>query len=115
MKKLLAIALIFTMTSIYAQDKQPTYEVAGDMVKATYYYENGSIKEQGFFKDKKLEGVWTRFDKKGNKTVIAHYKAGKKVGKWFMWSGKTLKEINYANNAIVSVNSWKQDSRLAVK
>lgn len=115
MKKLLTILFIFAIAVTSAQEKQPTYEVVNDMVKATYYYEDGKVKEQGFFKDKKLEGVWMRFNKEGKKTAIAHYKAGKKVGKWFLWNKNTLTEINYNNNTIASVNTWKQDTRVAVK
>ena len=114
MKKILTLALLFVFTLSNAQDKQPTYEKAGDMVKATYYYTNGSVKEQGFFKDKKLAGEWVQFDKEGKKTMIAHYKAGKKVGKWFAWSNTVLKEINYKNNVIVSVRNWNHDSELAL-
>ena len=115
MKKLLTILFIFAIAISSAQDKQPTYQIVNNMVKATYYYEDGTVKEQGFFKDKKLEGAWIRFDKKGKKTAIAHYKAGKKVGKWFLWNKNSLTEINYNNNAIVSVNKWKEDSKAIVK
>ncbi|MCI2229347.1 nicotinic acid mononucleotide adenyltransferase [Polaribacter sp. MSW13] len=107
MKNFLAIC-IFCLTAVgYSQDKQPTYSVEGDLVKATYYYDNGAIKTQGYFKDKKLTGEWVRFDKSGNKKQIAYYDNGKKVGKWFVWSKETLKEINYQNNAVVNVNVWK--------
>ncbi len=80
------------------------------MVKATYYYQDGSIKEQGFFKDKRLTGQWVSYNQKGEKTVIANYIAGKKVGKWFAWSNNALKEITYTNNTIVSVKSWNHDT-----
>ena len=113
MKKLFALILLFTVSLSSAQDVEPTFEKSEDLVKATYYYEDGSIKEQGFFKDKKLEGRWVSYDKKGNKTMIAHYKAGKKVGKWFAWNDSKLKEINYVDNAIVSVKTWSEDTRLA--
>ena len=88
---------------------------SGDLVKATYYNEDGKISVQGFFKNKKLTGEWVSFDTLGNKKQIAHYKNGKKVGKWFIWGKGTLKEINYNDNLIVSVNDWKFEStRLAI-
>ncbi len=98
----------------FAQEKEPTFEKAGDLVKATYYNEDGKIRVQGFFKNKKLTGEWTSFDGEGNKTQIAHYKDGKKVGKWLIWSKESLKEINYANNVIVSVNDWRSESKYVV-
>ncbi len=116
MKKLLIIACLFLIGSIQAQDSNPLYEKAGDLVKVTHFYEDGTVKEQGFFKSKVLTGTWTTFDKNGNKTAIAKYNKGKKVGKWFIWSNDgLLKEINYKNNTIASVQSWKEDSKIAVK
>lgn len=97
----------------FAQDKQPSFKADGDLVKATYYFEDGTIKTQGFFKDKKITGEWTRFDKEGKKIQQAFYNEGKKVGKWFIWSKDSLKEINYENNAIASVNEWRPESKVA--
>lgn len=114
MKKLLAIACLLAVSLVQAQDKEPTYEVAGDLVKATYYFADGSIHKVGFFKEKKLMGKWTEFDKKGNKVAVAHYDMGKKVGTWFQWKGDVLRQINYDNNLIVSVNTWKEDTKVAV-
>ena len=114
MKKVILLAIFFITAIGFSQDKETTFEIEGDLVKATYYYDNGNIKVQGYFKNKKLTGTWTSFDKAGNKTKIAQYKAGKKVGKWFIWNKNTLKEITYKNNSIVSVNDWKSESRLAL-
>ena len=114
MRKIVALVFIFAVSICSAQEVEPTYEKAGDKVKATYYFEDGSIKEQGFFKDAKLTGKWISYNKEGEKTMIAHYEAGKKVGKWFAWNKTSLKEINYANNTIVSVKNWSEESRLAL-
>ena len=113
MKKAILIAVLFISAIGFSQDKATTYEKEGDLVKATYYFDNGDVKVQGFFKDKKLTGTWTSFDKEGNKTQIANYNEGKKVGVWFVWSKDSLKEITYSDNAIVNVNDWKAESRLA--
>lgn len=99
----------------FSQKVEPTFKAEGDLVKATYYYEDGSVKTQGFFKDKKLNGEWVRFDKKGKKVQLAYYEEGKKVGKWFVWAKDELKEINYTNNLISSVNIWKSDTKLVAK
>jgi antitoxin component YwqK of YwqJK toxin-antitoxin module len=113
MKNLILIA-IFSMNFVgSSQDKEPTYKAEGDLVKATYYYEDGNVKTEGFFKNKKLTGEWTRFDKKGNKTQTAFYEKGEKVGKWLVWNKGGLKEINYNYNVIVSVNQLKTKSKVA--
>lgn len=114
MKKILLIALFFIAAQGFSQKIAPTFEKEGELVKATYYNEQGGISVQGFFKNKKLTGKWIRFDTNGNKTKIAYYNEGKKVGKWFVWDKESLKEINFNNNVIVSVNTWKSDSRLAI-
>ncbi len=114
MKKIIILACILAVSVLQAQ-VEPKFEKAGDLVKATYFYKDGKVKEQGFFKDKKLTGTWITFSKEGNKTAIAHYKSGKKVGKWFMWQKDGLKEIDYENNAIASVQNWKDDTKIAVK
>jgi len=114
MKNFFTICMLSIATIGFSQDNKPTFKAEGDLVKATYYYEDGSVKTQGFFKDKKLTGEWIRFDKAGNKTQLAYYESGKKVGKWFIWSDEALKEINYSNNAIASVNVWKPESKVAL-
>ncbi|MBT4413453.1 MAG: nicotinic acid mononucleotide adenyltransferase [Polaribacter sp.] len=114
MKKIITLVLLCIATVGYAQTNKPTFKAEGDLVKATYYHEDGSIKTQGFFKNKKLTGEWTRFDTNGKKVQLAYYDEGKKVGKWFFWTKTSLKEVNYEDNAIASVNVWKQESKVAI-
>lgn len=115
MKKLLAFAFLLSLSIVQAQEKEPTYEAAGDLVKATYYFADGSIHKEGFFKNKKLTGQWTEFDQKGNKIATGFYKEGKKVGTWFQWKKDVLRQINYENNIVASVNIYKkEDTKLAV-
>ncbi len=114
MKKLLSFVLLFSVSMIHAQEIKPSYELAGDQVKVTYYFENGAIHKQGFFKNKKLSGKWLQFDQKGNKVTSGFYKDGKKVGTWFQWTNNKLREINYDNNIIKSVSIWREDTKLAI-
>ena len=114
MKKLLALVMILTVSLTQAQEKEVKYEAAGDMVKATYYFANGKIMKQGFFKNKKLAGKWTQYDKSGNQVAVGHYDNGVKVGTWFYWGSDNLRQVNYQNNVIASVSMWKQDSKLAI-
>lgn len=115
MKKLFIAACIMSVSLLQAQEIKPKFEKAGDLVKVTYFYKDGKIKEQGFFKDKKLAGNWTSFDKNGNKVAIGYYEEGKKVGKWFMWHKDGLKEIDYKENIIASVQTWKEETKIAIK
>jgi len=88
---------------MFSQDK-PKLENLDDQVKATYYYENGNVKQVGNFLDGKLEGKWVSYSEEGNVQAIAYYKDGKKHGKWqYFESANVTKEVNYKNNNIVEV------------
>ncbi|WP_225036727.1 toxin-antitoxin system YwqK family antitoxin [Winogradskyella sp. SM1960] len=114
MKKIAMILVLLCVGFTYAQDKnQPKLEKKGDVTIATYYHDNGEVAQKGTFNaDGKLQGEWTSYDFEGNKTASATYNAGKKVGKWFFWEGDSLKEVDYKNNAIVSVVEWSNDRAL---
>ena len=88
---------------IFSQDK-PKLESLDDEVIATYYYENGNVKQVGNFVDGKLNGKWISYTEEGNVQAIAQYKNGKKHGKWqYFQSTSVTKEVDYKNNNIVQV------------
>ena len=120
MKKLFITLFVLTSVVLSAQGGaatetiKPVYEKDGDLVKVTFFYETGEVKEQGFYDtDKKLTGKWIQFDTSGKKTTIAHYYKGNKVGKWFVWKGDTLLEVDYEESKIASVSEWKDNSTIA--
>ena len=110
MKKYMIIGTVLISSMIFAQAKQPKLEIVDNEVKATYFYENGQVQQQGHFKDGKLEGSWVAFDESGNKKSIGEYTNGKKTGKWFFWNDKSLSEVEYSNNKIMFIKNWKQES-----
>ena len=61
----------------------------------------------------KLDGVWTSYDVNGNKIASGNYSNGTKTGKWFFWSGSSLNEVDYSNNNIANIKTWKQDATIA--
>lgn len=107
--------LFIGMVANAQERKKPIFEQVGDLVKVTYFYKNGNIKQQGFFRNKKITGTWNSFDVKGNKTTVAHYKNGKKVGKWLVLTNEGIKEIIYKNNSVASVKTFYTNNSLAVK
>ena len=115
MKRGILIICILMIGSLSAQELKPIYEKTGDVIKYTSFHDNGKVNEIGYYKDKKLTGVWKKYNDQGKKITLANYKEGKKVGKWFFWTKDGLKEINYNNNVIENVQSWKPDNQLAVK
>ena len=110
MKKYLFIAAILISGVISAQNIAPKHEVVGNLVKSTYYYENGKVSQEGFYKDGKVHGQWTSYDQNGNKIAIGEYNNGVKTGKWFFWNKATLSEVDYSDSRVASVKSWKEDA-----
>lgn len=110
MKKLLILGALAISGFAFAQVAKPVLEQEGNLVKATYYYDNGQIQQQGYFKDGKVEGKWVSYDQNGNKKSIGEYANGQKTGKWFFWNDKALSEVDYSNSRVASVKAWKQDA-----
>jgi antitoxin component YwqK of YwqJK toxin-antitoxin module len=111
MKKILLLAALFVSSIGFAQSLEPQLEVSGNLVKATYFHENGKVQQVGYFKDGKLEGKWNSYDVNGLLQVSATYSEGKKNGTWVYYNNTTLtKQIDYSNNLVVSVrdNDYNQ-------
>ena len=100
-------ALLYTGVAI-GQNTKPKFEKQDDLVKATYFYEDGNVKQIGFFKNKKLHGEWTYFNQKGEKTTIAKYENGMKTGTWLVLSDGIVKEVTYDKNKIVEVKDLEE-------
>ena len=117
MKKLLAVLFILSITFTFAQaPNKVDLNKDGDLTVATYYHDNGTIEQQGTFNEEgELHGVWTSYDLNGNKTMVGNYMNGKKVGKWLFWSDKTLKEVDYVDSKIASVQEWTDKVEVAVR
>ncbi len=110
MKKLVLVcAVLFSVAVSMAQEnKQDEFVKEGDLIKATMYHENGLVAQTGFYTlDNKLQGEWTSYDAEGNKTAVAHYNNGNKVGTWYFYQGNELKEVNYSNSKIAKVTSFQ--------
>jgi len=110
MKKFVASLIVFVlMTSVsLAQQKEPSFEKQGDLVKATYYYDNGMIKEVGFFKNDKLHDKWVSYNKEGKIKVVALYNNGEKDGKWYVVGEDSVKEVTYKSNKVINVQEVEE-------
>lgn len=105
MKKIFValVTLLLTFGISSAQEKAPTFEKQDDLVKATYFHDNGMIREVGYFKDDKLHDQWIRYDVSGKVTVVANYDNGIKEGKWYIVGEDSTKEITYRENKLIKV------------
>lgn len=115
MKTTIALAIVLLIGfSGYSQQKETVFTKVDDMVKVTYFHDNGIVKTEGFFKNKRLTGQWITFDDTGKKVQEAFYEDGKKVGLWKIWIKEGVREIRYVDNKIVSVHLVKPEFELAI-
>lgn len=112
---LMLFAFLIGMVSFAQQERELKLNKNTNLIDVIYYHDNGVVSQTGSYTlEGKLQGEWSSFDTEGTKSVAANYDNGKKVGKWFYWTDKTLKEVDYTNNAIVSINDWQKDAKTAV-
>lgn len=110
MKKVMIAAVLLVSGFSFAQEITPKFEVVDQMVKATYFHDNGVIKQQGMYLDGKLHGKWVAYNEDGTKQSLGEYSNGTKVGKWFFWSENTLNEVDFNDNRIAEVKRWSQET-----
>ncbi len=110
MKKCVILVAMMFSGILVAQEVQPELEAVGNKVKATYYYENGKVQQQGFYKDGKLDGVWVSYDQKGNKLAVGEYTDGVKTGKWIFFNENNLSEVAFENSQIASVKNLQKNA-----
>lgn len=116
MKNITLIAALLFSGFLFAQEPnvKPILEKDGDLVKATYFHDNGEIAQTGSYKDGKLHGEWKAYDVEGKKVASGKYEEGKKVGKWFFWNQEGLSEVNFENSKIASVTKWSNAGSIVV-
>ena len=110
MKRFMITGMLLATGIIFSQHINPKLEAYGQLVKATYFHENGKIRQEGFFKDGKLEGQWVSYDENGIKTAMAEYARGEKTGKWIFLGETMLSEVDYRNSRIMNIKNWKQEA-----
>ena len=119
MKQLLIIGLIglFSLTANAQEKKDLVLNQETNLIEAVVYHDNGAIAQTGTYNIAgKLHGKWISFDNQGQKTAVALYENGYKVGTWLFYQGDILKEVTYTNNAISEVNTWAiRDSRIVTR
>ena len=114
MKKLFIAAMLVVSGVIFAQENNVKNEIVNKMFKSTYYYDNGQVQQEGFYKDGKVHGEWISYDINGNKVAMGQYQDGMKVGKWFFWNGLDLAEVDYSDSRVAQVKKWSQGAVVQV-
>ncbi|MCW4469728.1 membrane-binding protein [Flavobacterium sp. MFBS3-15] len=115
MRKIMIAAVLLSAGVLSAQEAKPKHEIQDQMVKSTYYYESGQVKQQGFYKDGRLHGTWVAYNEDGTKQSMGEYNNGVKTGKWFFWTGSELNEVDYADSRIAEVKKWSHNAVVSNK
>jgi antitoxin component YwqK of YwqJK toxin-antitoxin module len=105
---------VMAMGIMVAQAQKPsTYEKEGPRIKVTNYFDDGNVREVGYFVNGKADGSWIEYRADGSIKTKAFYDAGKKTGTWIVYSqdGSSLYELIYTNNSLVDSHKWKIDER----
>ena len=80
MKNLVISGMLLVSGVFFAQDVKPKFVATDDnTVQATYYYDNGQVKQEGSYVDGKLDGKWVSYNEDGTKKASGFYKEGAKV------------------------------------
>lgn len=113
MKKIILVAALLVSGMFFAQEIKPKFEVVDNMVKATYYHDNGQVSQEGLYLDGKLHGKWVSYTEAGAKQTMGEYENGAKVGKWFFWNENSLSEVDFSKSKMESVKKWSQEALVA--
>lgn len=113
MKKVIALfVMILAANATFAQECKKTcakgdYVMVDGLIKAKLYHDNGVVAQTGYYnQDNKLQGEWISYDPQGNKTAVAYYDNGAKVGTWYFFIDDEIKEVLYDNSKIAEVKTW---------
>lgn len=107
---LLTFAVLFSISLFAQEDIKPKYEIEGDLVKATYFHDNGEVAQTGYYLNGKVHGEWKAYNREGKKIAMGNYEQGAKIGKWFFWSDSALNEVDYKDSRIASVTKWNNSN-----
>ena len=110
MKKIIVAGMLLFAGVLSAQSVKPSHEIENNIIKSTYFYDNGNVKQSGYYKDGKLHGSWVAYNEDGTKQSMGEYVNGQKTGKWFFWTGAVLNEVDYSNSRIADVKKWSKDA-----
>ena len=91
------------------------YKDGMDNGRWKYYYENGNKKEEREFKDDKKNGEWLQWYENGNKKAVFNFIDDKKDGKCIHWyeNGQIEEEESYKNGISVGQSlNWYENGQL---
>lgn len=78
--------------------------LGSNVIQVTYFYDDGAVRETGFFKDNQNHGHWVSYDTLGKKTTEGLYHNSNREGSWRFWDvdGEVHCVIYYNHNRITA-------------
>lgn len=113
MKKIIVVLVLVCISFTGFSQTQPELKMNHEtnLVEATYFHDNGVVSQEGTFNlEKQLHGKWISYNEAGEKIAVGNYTNGLKTGKWSFWAGSDMKEVEYSNNTIASVDGIKKEA-----
>lgn len=117
MKVILTSVMMLMAVGLFAQKSQFTneyytngtpkakYEFIGNHTyQATYYFEDGTVREEGYFRSGKTHGLWISYNEDGKVIREGYFNNDKKDGKWRNWNdeGALLGEVMYLDDILMA-------------
>jgi hypothetical protein len=111
----LFLLICITATQTYGQKaKEQKLNKETNLIEVKEFHDNGLISQEGTFNlEGQLHGEWISYNDQGIKIAVGTYNNGERTGKWYFWSGDSMKEVEYTKNAIASIDGVKNKTRLA--
>ncbi|MGD1849041.1 MAG: toxin-antitoxin system YwqK family antitoxin [Salibacteraceae bacterium] len=74
------------------------------VIQVTYYYEDGRVRETGFFKDGQNHGHWVSYRPDGQKNAEGLYHYSQREGNWRYWTpnGDVYAVVQFNNSQVTS-------------
>ncbi len=78
-------------------------QLGEDTYKVIYYFEDGTVRETGYFRNGMNHGVWMTFNREGVLVGEGYYNENRKEGKWRFWNenGLVVAEVEYMDNIML--------------
>ena len=109
---MIIFAVCFLIQGAFASnggnEKHIIQDMGKGLQKITWYHDNGTIAEQGFYLNGQKHGTWLTFNDNGAKVAEANYNNNLKDGSCFVLhnNGKVRYEIIYSNNKKVKATEY---------
>ncbi len=81
------------------------------------YYENGTMKEQGCFRNGRQDGVWKQFTENGTMLAQAYFNNGEPHGVWKFrdQANKPIGQLQFRNGLLKSGEQYRNGELVALR